>query len=798
MTRLKKLLYLALALPGVAAAANLGIIDGTVREYTGEPIAAARVALVDRGGRRVDEHTTRLDGHFEFEQVPFGQYRLVVTTADGRTETQTLRVTSGEVVRTEVFPALMMEEQVVVIPTPKAPEPPKVASSTTSLEREDIKELPRGDTASVNEVLATQPGFVYDAFGNLYARGNHANIQYQMDGVPLPDSVSGLFGGFLSPKFIENMEVITGGLPAEYGERLAAVVNLNSRRPTEAGEGELDLAYGSFDTVSPSLLYGKRIGKLSFLGGGSFRLTERALDPQAVSPILHDRGDEERGFARIDYDLGDSDHLSWLATFASNRYQIPLDPTLAPCDTTKPDCGRSPDQYGNSPPPFFPRDTDSTETERDLFSMLSYRHDYGPRSSVRLAAYYRYSYGFLYGDAAHALGPTQDPCTNPTDPTTCASTSATTSDVARRANHAGGIAEYLVRLGEDHVLRVGGKIDQLFGTTDFTSYTRNDTLRGPDPSLTLSGTDKANATSGGLYVSDRATFGELIVNAGIRLDFQKVSFEGTPEQATQVGWGPRLGVAYAFTSETVAHAFAGLLWMPPTVLDTPAAARILGVVPPGQPIAYDLKPENDRYAEVGIESRVLPQLTLKATAWGKLSTDQLDDVGVGSTNLVSPYNFSEGRAGGIEAGAVAVLSSWLNAFANGALSKAQGREIASARYLFSPADLANKDWQSLDHAQTWTANGGATVHDGGTQVSALVSYGSGLRTGPLNDQHVPGHVRLDATLAHQFLSAPGRPTFAIDVVNLLDARYPYRIANGFNGSHWAPERSVYLRLALGF
>ena len=394
----------------------------------------------------------------------------------------------------------------------------------------------------------------------------------RFDGVPLPDSVSGLFGGFLSSKFIENMEVLTGGLGAEYGERLASVVNLNSRRPSEAGEGELDASYGSFHTLSASGLYGKRIDKLSVIAGGSYKGTDRALDPPAISPIIHDAGDEERGFARIDYDFSDQDYLSLLGNFARNFYEIPIDPTLHPCITDEPNCGRSPDRFGNPPPPFFPFNTRATETEQDLLTLASYRHDFGARASVRVAGYYRHSYGSLFGDAQHALGPTQDPCTDPADPTTCVST----SDVTRRADHVGGVAEYLIRIGEDHVLRVGGKVDQLIGEDAFTSYTRSDVLEGPDPSLTVSGTDKSHATSGGAYVTDRATFGKLIVNAGLRLDFQKVSFAGSPDQTTQTGLGPRLGAAYAFTPSTVVHAFAGLMWMPPPVLDTPAAARILG------------------------------------------------------------------------------------------------------------------------------------------------------------------------------------------------------------------------------
>lgn len=778
--------------PGMALGANLGLIEGTVREYSGEPVAMAKVKLLARDSRQVDEHETDAQGHFEFEQVPFGQYRLLATSPDGRSESQAVRVAGGEVVRAEVFVPVEMGEVVVAVPQPTAPEPAKTSSSESRLEREDIHDMPGGDSNSVNQVLSTQPGFVYDAFGNLYARGNHANIQYEIDGVPLPDSVSGLFGGFLSPKFIENMEVISGGLGAEYGDRLASVVNLNSRRPSERGEAELDASLGSFRTFTSSGLAGKTFGRLSVLAGGSYKGSDRALDPPAVSPIIHDAGDEERAFGRVDYDFSDRDHLSFLTNFARNYYEVPIDPTT--CSLTDPSCHRTVDRFGNPPPPFFPFDTRASETERDLLTLASYRHDFSTRALVRVAGYYRYAYGYLFGDAPHALGPTQDPCGDPTDPATCVST----SDVARQANHTGATGEYLVRLSEAQVLRVGGKVDELVGGDDFTSYTRSDSLQGLDPGLTVHGSDKSRATSGGVYVTDRATFGGLVINAGLRFDFQQISFAGSSSTPTQTGLGPRLGAAYAFTPDTVVHAFAGLLWMPPPVLDTPAAARILGVVPPAQPIAYDLKPEQDRYAEVGIESRVIPPLTLKFTAWGKLSTDQLDDVEVGSTNLVSPYNFERGKAGGLEAGANAVVSRWFTAFGNVELERAMGQGVASAKYLFGPDDLANRSWQTLDHVQTWTVNAGATAREGGALLSTRMEYGSGLRTGPDNNQHVPGHFTVDLTGGYQFLKTPGKPTLSLDVVNLFDARYAYRIANGFNGSHWGPQRSFFARVGVEY
>ena len=347
-------------------------------------------------------------------------------------------------------------------------------------------------------------------------------------------------------------------------------------------------------------------------------------------------------------------------------------------------------------------------------------------------------------------------------------------------------------------MKLGGQVDQLFATTDYTAYTRSDALQGPDPALTVRGSDTSHATTGGAYLEDRATFGRVVVTGGVRFDFQRVAFVGNPETAFDVGFGPRLGIAYSISNDTVVHAFAGLLWQPPPVLDSPAAARILGLVPPGTAVTYDLKPEKDRYAEVGIESRVLPELTLKLTGWGKLSDDQLDDVGVGSTNLISPYNFREGRAGGIEASAILVLGRRFQAFANGTLQKAMGRGIESAQYLFGPADLANDGWQFLDHDQRWKASAGATFKESGWRLSSLFEYGSGLRTGPANDQHVPAHVRVDLGAGYEFRGLPMRPALAVDLVNLFDARYAYRINNGFNGSHWAPGRSIFARVSATF
>ncbi len=779
-------------LPLAAVAANLGSLDCDIRDYDGQPIAHAVVELLATDGRPLQHRASDEQGHLDFSQIPFGNYRVKASLKDGRSEQQEVRITSGDVMAIELYIPLPGQEVEIEVERPKAPPPGTSAASISTLDRQNIQDLPRGDSSSVNEILATQSGFVNDALGNLYSRGNHANIQYQVDGVPLPDSVSGLFGGFLSPKLVENLEILTGGLGAEYGERLAGVVNLNTRKPSKDGQGEFELMGGSYQTLKPSGSYGRQFGALSVLAGGSYQFTQRALDPQTFDGTTHDSGDEERAYLRLDYDLGERTHISALGAFAHNFYRLPIDTSLTQYDPALPNGGRMPDSYGNPPPSFIPFDTNQSENEQDIFALLSIRHDFADsRASLRIAASYRHSEGYLESDPAHALGPTADPCSPDAG---C----ATASNVGRTADHLGVNVEQRLRVGDHQLLQLGGQFDQLFGSTNYIAYTRSDILQAPDPGLTIRGSDNARVTSGGAYIQDRIALGRWVINAGIRFDAQAVRFRDSGSRNAAAGVGPRLGAAYSLTKDTVAHAYIGLLWQPPAALDAPSAARILGVLQPGQVAPYDLLPERDQYAELGIESRILPELSLKLTAWGRLSTDQLDDVSVGNTNLVSPYNFRDGRAGGIEAGVVTVLGSHLNAFANASLERAQGRGIESARYLFSAKDLANTNWQLLDHTQTWTANVGATVKDGFTQLSSTLAYGSGLRTGANNDQNVPGHIKVDISLQHQFFNAPAKPTIGLDIVNLFDAHYAYRVANGFIGSSYAPGRSAYLRASAIF
>lgn len=749
-------------------------ITGVVEDALLHPLSGATIVVHDTAGNTVAKATTGNDGTFTFRDIPFGDYTVEASASGLIGDHRHLQLRSAEVARVELV--LVEAGEVVSIHEDWAVSPPpRATGSVASIGRQQLADLPGGEDRPITDAVTTQPGFVPDALGNVYARGNHANIQYQVDGVPVPDSVGSLFAASIPTRLVQSLEMYTGGMPAEYGDRLAAVVNLVTRAAGDHPEGTMQVRYGANQTVEPGVTYSRRLAdNWGMFAGGSFLYSQRALDPPSIDPILHDTGTSGRVFARIDWKQCECNRYELFVTYAHNKFQIPIDPASVPFDPNNP---RPPDKFGNDAPAYVPRDTDSTETEDELFTALSFVHtmDHG---ALQLAPIYKLSRGALLADARHALGSLSDP-------------DATASDVTRLQHHAGAIASVTYKDGS-HALKIGAQTDFVHGTTDFTAYTR--AMAGGIADAT-SGHDTTDALTTGAYAQDHITLADLQLDVGVRLDELHVMLAGGNTDDS-FGASPRLGASYALTKDTIGHAFAGILWQPPSPLDAASAARALGVVDPNMPVAYDLKPETDAYGELGVSSRLISELRGGLTAWGRYAWNQLDDTAIGSTSLLSNYNFRRGRAAGLEGSLDVRVGPWMSAFSNVSYGFAQGEGISSAKYLFTADELAAAGWQTLDHAQTLTANAGATIRDGRYSLSGIAQYGSGLRTGPANDQHVPGHVRVDLAQAYTFVSGGYPFKVGIDIVNLFDAHYAYRIANGFVGSSYAAPRSAFVTLSL--
>ena len=106
---------------------------------------------------------------------------------------------------------------------------PDIGSSEYIFDRDSIDALPLGDATPLNQVLLQAPGVVNDSYGQLHVRGDHADLQYRLNGVIIPESISG-FGQTLDTRIIDSLSFLTGALPAQYGYRTAGIVDITTNR----------------------------------------------------------------------------------------------------------------------------------------------------------------------------------------------------------------------------------------------------------------------------------------------------------------------------------------------------------------------------------------------------------------------------------------------------------------------------------------------------------------------------------------------------------------------------------------
>ena len=191
----------------------------------------------------------------------------------------------------------------------------------------------QGENAQFNETLLRLPGVAQDSFGQVHVRGEHANLQYRIDDVLLPESISG-FGQELETRFADSISLITGALPAQFGFRTTGVIDIHTKNGAVFQQGEATLYGGSFDTIKESLEYGGVLGKLSFFATESYLHNGIGIEnPTSSSDPIHDDTDQYKLFGYLSYIFDPSSRLTLLISGNHSDFQIPNTPGLTPVYT---------------------------------------------------------------------------------------------------------------------------------------------------------------------------------------------------------------------------------------------------------------------------------------------------------------------------------------------------------------------------------------------------------------------------------------------------------------------------------
>jgi hypothetical protein len=133
---------------------------------------------------------------------------------------------------------------------------------------------------SVQDLVNSQPGWLYEGNAVLHPRGSEYQTQFVVDGIPLTDNRSPSFGPEIEADDLDSVSIYTAGIPAEYGRKMGGVVELNTRRETGDGlHGQVVLSGGSYDTAPPMRRMQDVWGKNTFGASASGSMSAHYLNP---------------------------------------------------------------------------------------------------------------------------------------------------------------------------------------------------------------------------------------------------------------------------------------------------------------------------------------------------------------------------------------------------------------------------------------------------------------------------------------------------------------------------------------
>ncbi len=634
--------------------------------------------------------------------------------------------------------------------------------------------------------------------GDLHVRGEHANLQYRINDVLLPEGIAG-FGLELDPRFVQSMQLITGSLPAQYGFRTAGIVDIQTKSGIFNPGGEVEFYGGSYDTFRPSFEFGGSEGKFNYFIDGSYDHNELGIEnPTGSSTAIHDETEQFKTFMYGSYIIDPSSRLTFMGSASYSDYQVPNVPGVSSGTAPGGNTYASAMQADGILPSgtFNSADDNENQNEQNYYSVLTYQKTAGDLD-FQISAFGRESEQHFTPD------PIGDLYLN-----------GEASEVHRYLYTAGLQADSSYQLGDSHTVRFGGEF-LAEGTQNNSSTTvfNLDSSGNPTTLANITDDHPLYGLFTGLYLQDEWKItSQLTLNAGARFDVYSSSFDAENQLS------PRANLIYKPFRSTTLHAGYSRYFTPPPIEAVSGGSLLKFVNTSGASATFQddpVKAERANYYDAGITQTILSGWNVGLDGYYKTAQQQLDDGLFGQTLILSAFNYEKGRVYGLEF-TTSYETNGFNAYANVAYSVAQGENWDSAQFLFAPSDIAyvQNHWIYLDHDQTYSATTGVSyrykeAHEASTMGYMDIVAGSGLRQDATaadgsnipNGASVPDYYEINIgveqtlKIAHkQFLKA------RLDLVNVTDNTYELRSATGVgvNAAQYGMRRGIFGTLSYSF
>jgi outer membrane receptor protein involved in Fe transport len=637
---------------------------------------------------------------------------------------------------------------------------PSLGATKYTIGQTQIQNESEGSSAPFNKVILQAPGVAQDSYGQLHVRDEHANLQFRIDDVLIPEGITG-FGQEIDTHLVKSVDLITGSLPAQFGFRTSGIIDIHTKAGLTLNGGDLSYYGGSNATIFPTFQLGGSDGRLSYYVLGSYKQDNLGIEnPTGGYHAIHDWTEQYKGFANISYLIDDSSRISLLLSGTYSDFQIPANPDQTPLFALA----------GASPMNFDSKFLSENQHEQNDFAILAYQKSF-ENVSLQLAAFTRYSSTLFTPDNAGDLIFT-----------------GLAGRIDRSIFSNGVQFDASWAINDSNILRGGFLL-----TVETARVKTNDQVfpvdaagnQTSDLPFTIVSNQQETGAYYGFYLQDEwKVFEPLTINAGARFD---VVDEFT--HANQLS--PRFNVVFQATKSTTLHAGYARYFTPPPLelVQSQTLKQFVGTS--NQPATLQnapVQPERANYFDGGMTEQFTRSFSVGVDGYYKMSRDLIDEGQFGSALIFTPFNYARGNQYGAEVTAN-YSQGGFNAYANFGFERGTGEQIVSSQFLFDPAELAfiRNHWVFLDHDQRYTVTAGASYAYKGTTVYADLLYSSGLRSGFANTDELPGYYPFNLGFTHLFhLPAKyGSLKFRFDVTNVFDQSYQLR--NGTGIGVFAPQ-----------
>jgi TonB dependent receptor len=709
-----------------------------------------------------------------------------------------------------------------------------IGTASTTMTQQTIQALPGGDNTPVERLLLQFPGVSQDsaASGLLHVRNDHANLQFRINGVMLPDGPTG-FGSILDASWIGSLGLVVGALPAEYGLRTVGLIDITTRTDLFNNSGQVGVYGGSQKTLTPSIQYGGTFGStcpsipapppgtkalpsgdcfpgVQYFFTGRYLTTNEGLEnpTPSYSPI-HDYSSQEKGFAYLSTFVDPNTRLSLIAGTFTGTFQIPNNPGQSAI-------GNPPVTSAFGITSFNSALLNESQMEDTQYAVLALQRSINGFDG-------QLSYFTRYDRLHFAPDPLGDLLLN-----------GVASDIVRQSLTNGIQADGSYQINPAHTFRGGFYFsgEQIFvGNSSVVEPVSNGAaVDAPFPI-----TDDVSKTGylASVYAQDEwKVTDKFIINGGLRFDQMWLFTD-----ANQLS--PRISFTYLPFEFTKFHFGYARYFTPPVLVE--AAPNNIGLFAgttgaPTSPGNSPVLPERSHYFDAGVDQNIpfgcnkpaakdCTDLDLGMDVYYKLATDLIDNGLFGQALVLSAFNYAQGVVEGIELTAKFHTGNFL-AYANLAVGQERATNVVSNQFLFDntapvPAlggltlrQYVDSHWIYTDHTQLVTGSAGAIYQFCGrpayanetfwgsdlswcgTRLTGDMIYGSGLRNDIANLGTNPPYTQFNVGVAREFLlfDDPRPMTVRFDVVNLFDTVYPIRNGTGIGvfAPQFGPRRGFFL------